>query len=338
MPWDATRRAVCSEWIGLHWNPIQCNPMANLSGGILRQADVPLTGRHLEFLEAELELLVGFVVAERRDDHAILSGGPVGRRGDAVLRSQLERIDRSQNLVEVPSGGCRVEDGQRECLVRLDDEDGAARHRQTFVVLLDRVEHAVEGCDVPAGVADDGILHLGLAAVVQGLDVLHPGFVTFRVVAAERSDLDAPLVELRLEAGHGSELRRAHRREVRRVGKQNGPRTVNVIVPLDVPGRCVSLEVWYRDAQPQCECVRLPAEEPLADATRSDVPGGRRSHWARDLFPFGDCPGMACLRSRGDESQTSRARWPLQLPPRNTKAIHHLFKQSSTASTAMPQI
>ena len=68
MPWDATQRAVCSEWIGLHWNPIQCNPMANLSGGILRQADVPLTGRHLEFLEAELELLVGFVVAERRDD------------------------------------------------------------------------------------------------------------------------------------------------------------------------------------------------------------------------------------------------------------------------------
>lgn len=39
-------------------------------------------------------------------------------------------------LVEVPSGGCRVEDGQRECLIRLDDEDGAARHRQTFVVLL----------------------------------------------------------------------------------------------------------------------------------------------------------------------------------------------------------
>lgn len=58
--------------------------------------------------------------------HAILSGGPVGRRGDAVLRSQLERIDRSQNLTQKTQTQMHAHVSTR-CRWRCDDVRGLPR-------------------------------------------------------------------------------------------------------------------------------------------------------------------------------------------------------------------
>lgn len=47
---------------------------------------------------------------------------PVGGRGHSSPCCDLERVHHSQDLVEVASGGGRVEDGQFELFVRADDE------------------------------------------------------------------------------------------------------------------------------------------------------------------------------------------------------------------------
>lgn len=43
---------------------------------------------------------------------------PINRRGDLLLRSELQGVDDAQQLVKVPSCGRRVEDGQLQLLVR----------------------------------------------------------------------------------------------------------------------------------------------------------------------------------------------------------------------------
>lgn len=45
---------------------------------------------------------------------------PVNRCGNFLLCSELQRIDDSEQLIEVPPCGGRVEDGQLHLLVRAD--------------------------------------------------------------------------------------------------------------------------------------------------------------------------------------------------------------------------
>ena len=52
-------------------------------------------------------------------------------------------------------------------------------------------------------------------------------------VDADPHNFAVALVELGLETGHGAKLRRAHRREVLRMGKQNRPTVADPVVKVD---------------------------------------------------------------------------------------------------------
>src|SRR6185369_3902352 len=68
------------------------------------------------------EEVPGLVVRDgARDDH-VVALPPVDRRRDLVLRSQLQRVDDAEHLVEVAAGGHRVDEDQLDLLVGADDE------------------------------------------------------------------------------------------------------------------------------------------------------------------------------------------------------------------------
>lgn len=65
---------------------------------------------------------------------------PVGGRGHSSPCCDLERVHHSQDLVEVASGGGRVEDGQFELFVRADDEHLHTETQRGLVSTLYRPE------------------------------------------------------------------------------------------------------------------------------------------------------------------------------------------------------
>ena len=58
------------------------------------------------------------VVAHRPGDDHVLAALPVHRRGDLVLRGQLQRIEHAQHLVEIAAGRHRIGEDQLDLLVR----------------------------------------------------------------------------------------------------------------------------------------------------------------------------------------------------------------------------
>ena len=64
-------------------------------------------------------------------------------------------------------------------------------------------------------------------------DVLRPARVPIDRIDAEPDDLDAALVELRLDARHVAELGGTHRREVLGVRKHHAPGTAEPLVKAD---------------------------------------------------------------------------------------------------------
>src|ERR1700676_4515670 len=71
--------------------------------------------------------LFGLVVGHRARDDDLLAPIPVDRRGDLVLRRELERIDHPQHLVEVAPCRHRINEDQLDLLVRPDHEHVADR-------------------------------------------------------------------------------------------------------------------------------------------------------------------------------------------------------------------
>src|SRR5205085_250057 len=69
------------------------------------------------------EDLPRLVVRDRAGDDHVLALLPVHGRRDAVLGSQLQRVDHAQHLVEVAAGRHRVDENQLDLLVGPDHED-----------------------------------------------------------------------------------------------------------------------------------------------------------------------------------------------------------------------
>ena len=72
---------------------------------------------------------------------------------------------------------------------------------------------------------------------------LRPLLVLVDRIDAETDDLDAALVELRLQLRHVTELGRADRREVLRMRKQHRPGVANPLMEIDEPLGRLRLEI-----------------------------------------------------------------------------------------------
>lgn len=166
-------------------------------------------------------------------DDDIVTVLPVGRGGDTVLVTELERVDDAEDLVKVATGGGGVGKGETDGLLGVDDEDGADGEWDTLGVDVGQVlvvQHVEEGGDLAVGIGDDGELDLD---VVDLVDVLDPLMVGFEAVSGEADDLDIALIELGLEAGDDTELSGANGSEVCGVREEDGPGVADEVVELD---------------------------------------------------------------------------------------------------------
>ena len=180
--------------------------------------------------------LLGLFVGHRaRNDH-IVALLPIHRRGDLVLRGQLQRVDHAQDLVEIAARRHRIDDEQFDLLVGADDEDvahGLVVRRGSAVTAARqfRREHSVELRDFQVGVSNHRIVR---RVPLSLLDVLRPLGVLVDGIDAEPDDFGVPLVELGFELRHVAELGRAHGREVLRVGEEDAPRVAEPLMEANV--------------------------------------------------------------------------------------------------------
>src|SRR5690606_8727976 len=98
-----------------------------------------------------------------------------------------------------------------------------------------------------------------------------PAPVIVHGVHAEPEDLDVALVELRLQACHLAELRRAHRGEVLRMREQDAPGVAEILVEPDRPLRAVCCEIGSNVAESNTHCAFLSWQNDEASSADIDV-------------------------------------------------------------------
>ena len=179
-------------------------------------------------------LLARVLVAHGGGNDHLLARLPVDRRRDRVFRAHLQRVEQPQHLVEVAPRAHRIDEHRLHFLVGTDDEDRAhgrvvrrgARARRGV-----RMDHVVELRDVEVRVADERIVDL---RALRLLDVLHPARVVGHGIDAQADDLRVALVEFGFQPRHVAELRRAHGREVLRMGEEDRPAVADPLVEPDL--------------------------------------------------------------------------------------------------------
>jgi hypothetical protein len=111
---------------------------------------------HLQSLVSR-EQVLGLLVVHRGMDDDIVSLFPVDGSSDLVLVSELERVDHSEDLVEIAAGLSRVADCETDDLLGVDHKDGSDSEWNALAVhigRIDSVEHVVEGGDLAIGIGD----------------------------------------------------------------------------------------------------------------------------------------------------------------------------------------
>ena len=152
---------------------------------------------------------------------------PVGRRGYAVLGCKLEGVYDAQYFEEVSASRSGVSDGKLHLFIRPDYEEGA--HRKGFRSI--RVDHVVEPRYVPVGIGDDWEFHFYILSLV---DVFHPALVLIERIHADGEDFYIPFSEFIFELCGSSELSRAYRRIIGRVGEKHAPAIAEEFMKVDV--------------------------------------------------------------------------------------------------------
>ncbi len=104
------------------------------------------------------------------------------------------------------------------------------------------------------GVADHRIVRRKASRV---LDVDRPLGVVGDGIDRKAYDLDIAFIEFRLEASHGAEFGGADRREVLRMGEQDGPRIPDPVMEADVAFRCRGFEIRGGIANLKSHCKDL---------------------------------------------------------------------------------
>ena len=127
-----------------------------------------------------------------------------------------------------------------------------AGERNPLGILLIRVHHAVQLCNITLRVSDDWIGEPS-GEVVVGNDVLDPPVVGLHLITRQGDKLDTPLSKLVAECLHPAKLGGADRGVVSRMREEDGPAVLDPAVEVYVALSGVSTEV--RDNISQLENV-----------------------------------------------------------------------------------
>src|SRR5260370_40490631 len=187
----------------------------------------------------------GLVVADRACDDDVLALFPVGRRRDAMLGGHLQRIDRAQDFLEIAARGHGVDHDKLYLLVRPDDEDVAdglvvGRGARGGIARGRGRQHVVQLRYLEIGVADHRIIR---RRTLRLLDVFRPFRVLVDGIDAKPHQLDAALVEFRLQLRERAELGGADRREILRVREQKRPAVADPVMEFDLAFGGFSVEI-----------------------------------------------------------------------------------------------
>lgn len=157
-----------------------------------------------------------------------------------MLDGELERVDDAENLIEVTAGRCRVGDDSLHTLVGTNEVDGTDGEGHASSRDVGLVNHAILEGNCVVLISNDGVPNLGL---IDLFDVLDPSTVALRRVNREGCDDDATALPLALETSNNTKLGGANRGEVTRVGEEDCPLALNILVPLDFALGRVCLKV-----------------------------------------------------------------------------------------------
>lgn len=163
------------------------------------------------------EGLMSIVTAQGWLDHACITCIPSNWSGNWFDISQLQGINNSQDLIKVPSSGCRIQDGELHPLVRPNDEDSSSSDWDSLIVLFISIQHSEVPCKHSIAVIDDGVWQILAMFVAIVQDVLAPSEMILNRITGESNDLDLPLLELVDQLNHLGQLCGAHRGVVTRV-------------------------------------------------------------------------------------------------------------------------
>ena len=165
------------------------------------------------------EELIRLLLLNTVGHNDILTRGPIHRSSDLVLGRNLQRVDHSQELIDVPPRRSRVREDEADDLLGVDDEyrtDGEGESEGVDVGGVESVEHVVLGGDFAVLVADDGELQSTASRTRPSsvevqvrsrdylythrqagprdlIDILDPLVVTGDVVGTQTDELDSSL-------------------------------------------------------------------------------------------------------------------------------------------------
>jgi hypothetical protein len=143
-----------------------------------------------------------------------------------VIVCHLQRINRPQDFVKVTSGAGGVGDHQAYFFIRVNHEqrpDGQA-------VIGIRMNHVVKLGHFAILIGNDREIY---RAALSFVDVADPLGMRFHRVHAQGDGFHITLGKFAFQLGGQAQLGGAHRREVRRMGKQNAPAVAKPLMKAD---------------------------------------------------------------------------------------------------------
>lgn len=197
--------------------------------------------------------LLGIFIRDRRRDDHILALIPIGRRCDLMLRSELQRIDGTQDFMEVPTSRHRIGKCQLNLLVRPDDVHRANRRIVGWRAARGRVssfgrQHVIEFRDLELIVANQRIID-GMPC--RRFDIVLPPSMVGNRIHGNSDDLRASFAKLALESSHCPKLCGADGREVFRVREEYRPAIADELVEVDSSLSGLGLEIGRSIVDPK---------------------------------------------------------------------------------------
>jgi hypothetical protein len=100
----------------------------------------------LDNLDTLGEDLLGFLSGDAGVDDNIITLLPVTGSGDAVLVTELERVNNAKDLIKVTASGGRVGQNETDALLGVNDEDRADSEGNTLSVNVSNILNIKHAC------------------------------------------------------------------------------------------------------------------------------------------------------------------------------------------------
>mmetsp|Transcript_10896 Transcript_10896/g.18063 ORF Transcript_10896/g.18063 Transcript_10896/m.18063 type:complete len:266 (-) Transcript_10896:157-954(-) len=175
------------------------------------------------------EEVVCILISEREVHDHVFALLPVSRSSNLVVGGELERINDTNDFIEVASRRGRVRHHQGNGPIWLEDKDGANRHGQTLGVFVGFVQDSKLDSMFTVWIAKEWKGHITTS---DDLNILDPFFVALSTITGISAKLDTASDKLVCEVGSSPKFCSTNWSEIARVHKDATPRATKVLVEV----------------------------------------------------------------------------------------------------------